>query len=466
MNATQSKPQPPALHSGQGHESHDHDAIPADLPKVSTTTVAIILTVVVAGLVGLFLLGYLPYRARVARLDRDRDQMQDERPLVQVSVVKRAPTATDLFLPADARANQTTAIIPRANGYLKTLLVDIGDTVKKDQLLAEIDTPEIDAQLLQAKATVLQSEANRERAQNDFDLAKSTLERYENFAKTGGVTQQQLDEKKSAFTQADAALKAGNATVVAGQAEVKRLEALSSWQKVTAPFAGKITARNFDVGALLSPTNTGGKELLRVEQVDVLRVYASVPQQYASFVTLGQKAEFLAREHPGKTFPGTVSRTAGAIDPQTRTLRVEIEVKNPSGVLYAGMYGQAKFTVTQKNPPVRVPSSALVYNAKGTRVAVVNDGKVYFRTIQPGRDFGQEIEVASGVETGDWVVSNPGERLMDGLDVRVAGGPDKATSASADGTPRSAPPAGDTTKPTGAVVIPVSADPKPEALAR
>ena len=406
----------------QANAPLDHDAIPTDLPKVGTGTVAVIAFVIVAVLGGLFLLGYLPYRERTARLAREAAEGGDAKPVVQVSVVKRSQAESDLSLPGDARANQSTAIYPRANGYLKKLLVDIGDPVKEGQLLAEIDTPEVDAQLAQARAVVVQAQANQGKAQNDFDLAQGTLDRYAGFAKTGGVTQQQLDEKQSAFAQAKAALAAAKGVVSGGEADVKRLEALSSWQRVTAPFTGTITGRNFDVGALITPGSTG-RELLKIEQTDVLRVYASVPQQYAMFIRKDMPAAFMARGGPARAFAGRVARTAGAIDPQTRTLRIEIEVPNKEGLLYAGMYGQVKLKVKQDKPPVRVPTSALVYNAKGTRVAVVSAGKVAFRDIQPGRDFGQEMEVTACLDGGEWVIANPGERLTDGLEVEVAGVP-------------------------------------------
>lgn len=411
---------------------HDPDAIPTDLPKVSGVTLTVIAALILALLAGLFFMGYLPHRARVARLEREarEDSARDLKPVVQVTIARPAPAATDLLLPADARANQATAIYPRANGYIKKVHVDIGDHVILNQLLAEIDTPEVDAQLLQAKAAVAQAAANLGKAQNDFDLAQTTLDRYTGFAKTGGVTQQQLDEKKAAFTQAQATFQAAKATVAAMEADVKRLDALSSWQQVKAPFAGTITARNYDNGALLSPTNAAGKELFRIEQTETLRIYASVPQQYATLVRVGQPAEFFSRNYPGRGFPGTVARTAGSIDPQTRTLRVEVEVKNEKAELYAGMYGQVKLNVTQKAPPLRVPTSALVYNAKGTRVAVIVSGRIQFREIVPSRDLGQDMEIASGLADGDWVVSNPGERLVDGLEVDVAGKPsDSATAA-------------------------------------
>jgi RND family efflux transporter MFP subunit len=345
---------------------------------------------------------------------------------------RRAPQTTDLALPGDSRAFQTTAIFPRANGYLKKLYVDIGDHVKDGQLLAEIDTPEIDAQLNQAKAAVEQANAALGKAQNDFDLAKLTLERYEGFAKAGGVTQQQLDEKRNAFTQAKAILEGAKASVAGSQADVQRLTALQSFEKVYAPFAGTITARNYDPGALLSATtggNGGGKEIFRIDQTDTLRIYVNVPQTYATSVKIGQKADFFVRNYPGRPFTGTVTRSTGAIDPQTRTLRFEVDFANKGDLLYAGMYGQVKFHVTQAQPPLMVPTSALVFNAQGTRVAIANEGRIQYRNVNLGRDFGQEIEVVDGIRADDLIVANPGERLVDGIEVQVTS-PEKTRTAS------------------------------------
>jgi RND family efflux transporter MFP subunit len=412
---------PPAHDGNHGPPAHDDpDALPADLPKVGTGRVLLITLAFAAVFAGLFLLGYLPHRRQQAKLHEESQEAQDARPVVNVDHPRRGPQTIDLTLPADAHANQATAIYPRANGYIKRLLVDIGARVTDGQLLAEIDTPEVDAQLNQARATLEQGKANVGKAQNDFDLAQKTLERYTGFAKTGGVTQQQLDEKRSAFAQAKAILEAAKATVSGSQAEVQRLEAIQGYEKVTAPFGGTITARNYDLGALLSPTNTGNRELFRIDQIDVLRVYANVPQNYATTIKVGEKASFFVRNYPGRAFTGTVARTAGAIDPQTRTLRVEVELANADGALFSGMYGQIRFHVTQAQPPLVVPSSALVYNAQGTRVAVAVNGKVQFRKVELGRDLGNEIEVASGLGADELVVSNPGERLIDGIEVNVS----------------------------------------------
>src|SRR5436190_15126527 len=242
---------PVAPHGTAAHD--DHDDIPQDLPRVSGVAVAIVAFIAVAAFVGLFLLGWVPRERRIAELKSDLTS--DTRPVVETALPTRDIKPLDLWLPADARAMQETSIFPRANGYLKRLLVDIGDRVKEGQLLAEIDAPEVDADLNQARASLGQAQANAAKAQQDYELAEATSKGYDQAGASGGITQQQLDEKRSAQSQAQAALVAAKANISAAQASVQRLEAMQSFQKVTAPFAGTVTARNYDVGALLSPTN-------------------------------------------------------------------------------------------------------------------------------------------------------------------------------------------------------------------
>jgi RND family efflux transporter MFP subunit len=305
--------------------------------------------------------------------------------------------------------------------------VDIGDRVKAGQLLAEIDAPDVDAELVQAKASVGQAKANVVKAEDDLELARTTFERYKGFGKGGGVSQQEIDEKRAAYTQAQSALEAFKASVAAAEATVQRLAALQGFEKVYAPFAGVVTARNMDVGALVSAGQT--VPLFRIADTDVLRVYVNVPQSYVQSVRPGQKVGLAVRNYPGKEFEGVVARTAGALDPATRTLRYEVDVPNKEGVLLAGMYGEVRIKAKQDEPPMVVPTSAVVFDSGGTKVWVVEEGKVHPKRVDVGRDFGTEIEVSSGLSGKEQVVTNPGERLADGVEVEAKSPPQREASA-------------------------------------
>jgi RND family efflux transporter MFP subunit len=332
------------------------------------------------------------------------------------------PKTSDLVLPANAVALQTTLIFPRAGGYLKELHADIGDRVEAGQLLAVIDAPETDAQLSQARAAVLQAKANIDKSKTDLDFSQATLKRFEGFFTTGGVTQQQLDQTRNQNDSARAALELANASLAAAEANVQRLEALQGFEKVVAPFKGTIVTRNYDLGALLSATPApGAREMFRIDGMDTLRVFVECPQSSAPLIQVGQTAQFIVRDYPNRTFAGKISRSADAVDPVTRTQRFQIDVPNGDGSLRAGMYGQVRFRLTQDHPTLLVPVSALVYNADGLQVAVIVDGKVNLRHVTTGRDFGDEIEITQGLSENADVVSNPGQRLVQGAEVRIAG---------------------------------------------
>jgi RND family efflux transporter MFP subunit len=405
-------------HAGAGHDTEGE--IPKDLPKVNTWAVGLAGLVAIGAFAGLFYVGWKPRQERQADLHETTAAIAESRPAVQVATPKRAEKGGDLVLPADARPMQETAIYPRANGYLNKLLVDIGDRVEAGQLLAEISAPDVDADLLAAKASVGQANANLVKAQNDFDLGQATLKRYEGFSEGGGVTQQQLDERRSTLAQAKSNLEAAKANVQAAEAAVTRLTAMQGFTKVVAPFGGTITARNYDLGALMSASNSSGRELFRIADTGTLRVFVNVPQNYLTSVKMGQKAFLTVRNFPGREFPGTISRSTGTLDPTSRTLRYQIDVDNKDGTLVAGMYGQARLQVGNGQSPMTVPTSSLVFDSAGTKVWVVGqDAKVHAKKVDVGRDLGTEIEIASGLSGGESVVTNPGERLADGVEVEL-----------------------------------------------
>jgi RND family efflux transporter MFP subunit len=426
MDSQENHSSQPVPHSDHPVPHGAEDQIPTDLKPVGNWSVAVAAVIVVLCFAGLFVVGWTPHHKRQAELEQTKSENANMRPVVQTAAPQRSETSRDLTLPADVRPMQETRIFPRASGYLKSQLVDIGDQVKAGQLLAEIDAPDIDADLAQARASLGQAQAQETKAKDDFQLTQATLTRYESFAKTGGVTQQQLDEKRAAFTQAQSVLAGAQASIKASEANVQRLSALQGFEKVYAPFAGTVTARNYDIGALMTAGASSGRELFRITDVSTLRVFVNVPQSYVTSLAPGQSSYISVRNYPGKEFVGTITRSTGALDPATRTLSYEIDVPNDHGVLFAGMYGSARLRVSQAEPPMVIPTSALVFDSAGTRVWVVQDGKVFPKKVDLGRDFGTETEVATGLNGGEAIVTNPGERLAEGAAVELAAKPQEA----------------------------------------
>jgi len=324
-----------------------------------------------------------------------------------VTVISPEASSPDLGtpLPADVQAFIQASIHARASGYLKDWFVDIGDLVTNGQVLAEIDTPELDEQLAQARAELDQAKAA-------LDLAKITADRWTELLKTASVSEQETAEKQS-----DYVLKQAN--VEAAQANVKRLQDLKSFDRVTAPFDGVVTMRNTDIGQLIS--SDSGPELFRVAQTDPLRVYVQVPQQYIHAITPGQRAELIFLELPGRPFTATVTRAAGAVDPATRTLQVELQMPNPHGELFAGSYAQVRFNEAADPGALTISDNAIIFRAQGTQVAIVgNDHRVQLRSVKLGRDFGNTVEVLAGLKLNDRVIDNPPDSIAEGMTVQIA----------------------------------------------
>ena len=331
-------------------------------------------------------------------------------PTVSVSKPSAEPAADQLVLPAQLQAYIESAIYARTNGYLLRWTRDIGSHVKKGELLAEIDTPEVDQELIQAKAAQQQTEAQ-------LQLAKSTADRWANLRKTDSVSQQEADQQASAYTQA-------MANTAAAEANVRRLQQLESFKHVYAPISGVITRRNTDVGALITAGSAGtGKELFDVAQVDPLRVFVSVPQTNAPSIRAGLPAHIELREYPGQKFAGKVVRTADSIDPATRTLLTEIELPNHDGHLLPGSYAEVHFAVPIQITRMSIPVNALLFRPEGPRVAVVGaDHKVRLKAITIGRDFGVKVEILGGLDPNDQIVVNPADSLEEGQEVNIKGG--------------------------------------------
>jgi len=329
-------------------------------------------------------------------------------PTVIVIQPKAEPPQQDLVLPSSLEAFTESPIYARTSGYVARWYEDIGSRVEKGQLLADIDTPEVDQELMQARAA-------RDQAQAQLGLAKTSAERWETLRKLDAVAQQETDEKTSGYTQGEAAL-------ASATANVRRLEQLESFKHVYAPFSGTVTRRNTDIGALINAGNSGSnQELFVVAQLDPIRVYVAVPEIYAPAVRRGLTAAIELPAFPGQRFTGKVARTAESIDPATRTLRTEIDVPNRDGRLFPGSYAQVHFGVNITTVRMSVPVNALLFRAEGPRAAVVgSDGKVHLKPVTIGQDYGTDVEVLGGLDLKDSIVLNPSDSLEEGQSVNVS----------------------------------------------
>lgn len=331
---------------------------------------------------------------RVTERHDQRDFVQRTTQIeVNVATARRDSKPKELVLPGTFQAFNQTTIFPRSNGYVKSWKVDIGDNVQAGQLLAEIATPEVDQQLAQARA--------------QEEIAKLTADRWRDLVDKKVVSKQEYDQNEKAYE--------------AAKANLQQLEKIQGFQQVVAPFTGKITARNIDIGTLVTAgTGNSGTPLFSMVQSDPLRVYVFVPQENAASMREGLKAKILVQERPGQDFEGTVTRTAGALDPTSRTMQVEVQVPNHDGKLYAGMYGQVKFLLPDDNAPIVVPADAFVFRSQGPQVVTVtNDNRIHWQKIRVGRDFGTQLEVLDGLAENTKVVMNPTDDLTEGGQVQV-----------------------------------------------
>ena len=314
---------------------------------------------------------------------------------IEVNVVsaQRDRKPKELILPGTFQAFKETTIYPRSNGYVKSWKIDIGDNVKEGQLLAEIETPEVDQQLAQAKAA--------------YEIAKVTADRWRDLVGKKVVSKQEYDQNEKAYEGA--------------RANYEQLQKLQGFKDIIAPFGGTISARNIDVGTLVTAgTGNAGTPLFRIVQSDPLRVYVYAPQENAPSIHEGLAAKILVQEFPGQNFDGTVTRTAGALDPQSRTMQVEVQVPNHEGRLYAGMYGNVKFLLADENAPIVVPANAFLFRTEGPQVATVaKDNRIHWQTIRVGRDFGTQLEVLDGLAENTGVVMNPTDDLAEGIQVQL-----------------------------------------------
>jgi RND family efflux transporter MFP subunit len=329
--------------------------------------------------------------------------------LTAVSVVTPQQTAPaeEIILPGNVQPFITSPIYARTSGYLRKWTVDIGAHVKKGQLLAVIETPEVDQQLQQSLSNLNTAKAN-------LALAETTKNRYEGMIRSNAVSQQDVDNAVGTYN-------ANKAIVEANQANVKQLEALQSFEKIYAPFDGVVTARNTDIGDLINSGSAGGvkTDLFHIAQPGTLRVYVNVPEEYSQGTKVGMTADLSLAEFPGRKFQGKLVRTAEAINVTTRTLLIEIDVNNPAGELLTGSYAEVHLKVPTRAATLLLPVNTLIFRSQGLRVGVVKDGKVELAAVTPGRDSGNQIEIVSGIKPDDQVIINPPDSIVSGQRVQI-----------------------------------------------
>lgn len=392
---------------------------------------ALIGVLVAAAVIG----GILPRLTRQKALLAAAETQTEQRPMVEVATARPAPMRSTLDLPGDMQALVDSPIFARVDGYLRTRQVDYGDRVKAGQLLAEIDTPELDQQIRQARATLSQSQSALNEGKADLDLAKANLElqrltvgRWRRLADKGVVARQEADQKEADFAvteaqvaKAQASIATTQETVHANEANLHRLEEMKAFARITAPYGGVITSRSVDPGWLINSGSGGtSRELFHIAQIQVLRIFVNVPQTNVASMHPGQTAELRVQELPGQVFSARVTRIANALDANSRAMLTVLEVPNARGVLMPGMYAQVRFSTGRAETAVLVPGDVLILGRQGPRVAVVApDHRIHLRQIRIGQDLGSEIEVVSGLAAGEVVVANPSDAVRENALVEV-----------------------------------------------
>lgn len=381
---------------------------PAKLSAAAWILLALLFCVA-AGAIGYAIITGIATRVHAADSLKQRT-IDQSIPAVSVVHPKRGAPVEEVVLPGNAQAYVATPVWARTNGYLKAWYFDIGAHVKAGQLLAEIETPEVDKQLDQARADLATAQAN-------YTLSQSTATRYQSLFKSDSVAKQDVEDRVGD-------LNAKKAMVDSANYNLQRLVETQGFEKVYAPFDGVVTARNIDIGALINAgANAPGKELFDIAATNRLRVYVNVPQQYSRDVAPGSAADLTQAEYPGRRFAGKIVRNAEAIDPASRTLLTEVDVDNPTGQLLPGAFLSVHLKLHTKAVAVTVPVNTLIFRSEGMQVAVVRDGKVDLQSVAIGRDYGTEVEIVSGISADDEIMENPPDSLVSGAEVRVVSNP-------------------------------------------
>jgi RND family efflux transporter MFP subunit len=385
-----SEPTPPLNDLGAGKRSR------------KTWVVVAVVVIAVAALLG----SGIWSRVRAGATLRT-ETVQAALPPVSVVSPKRTAPTDEIILPGNVQPFITSPIYARTNGYLKKWYFDIGAHVKQGQLLAVIETPEVDQQLQQARSNLLTAQAN-------LDLAAITKTRYQGLLKSNAVSQQDVDNAVGTYN-------ANAAIVEADKAAVQQYSALVSFEKIYAPFDGVITARNTDIGDLINSGSSSNvkTDLFHIAQPGTLRVYVNVPEEYSRGIKVGMTADLSLAEFPDRKFQGKVVRTADAINMTTRTLLIEVDVENPTGTLLTGSYAEVHLAIPSQASTFLLPVNTLLFRAEGLRVAVIKDGKVVLTFVTPGHDFGNDIEIVAGLKANDQVVINPPDSIVAGQQVQI-----------------------------------------------
>ncbi len=408
MSGEEQKRQQEAHREGAHHGEERREPPPVSKGSVLTVVVIVVLIAVVVAVIGVL-------RRKQSSKDLADYTSKTSAPPVSLETPKMQQDASEIVLPGNMQAFALAPIYARTTGYVKVWYHDIGSRVKKGDLLAVIETPELDQQLASAKADLATAMSNA-------GLAKTTADRYRDLIGSSAVSQQDTDNFVSQ-------LSARNTEVASAAANVRRLEELVGFERVTAPFDGVITARNLDVGQLISAdgsTNTAGagtvranREIFDISSIDTLRVFVNVPQQYSPDARRGVTATLTLPQYPGRKFDGKLVRTSESVDPASRTLLAEVDVNNRSGELLPGSYTQVHLNVSRAAPAMVIPVSALILASDGLNVATVNGTRAHILRVTPGRDLGATVEILSGLSEGQKVISNPPDSLTEGQEVRV-----------------------------------------------
>jgi RND family efflux transporter MFP subunit len=393
-------------HTDNVREIVGHSGPPSEAkPHKSARTRWVVLAVVSLAVAAVLAYGIWSRVRASKKLGTETSQLA----VTKVSVVspKQTAPAQEIILPGNVQPFISSPIYARTNGYLKNWYVDIGARVKQGQLLAVIDAPEVDQQLAQSLSNLNTAKAN-------LALAEITKNRYEGLIKTNAVAQQDVDNAVGSY-------KANQAIVAADEANVKQLQALQSFERIYAPFDGVVTARNTDIGDLIDSGSSGGvkTDMFHIAQPGTLRVYVNVPEEYSQGVKVGMTANLALAEFPGRTFQGKLVRTADAINVTTRTLLIEVDVQNPTGILLTGSYAEVHVQVPTQASTYLIPVNTLLFRTEGLRVGIVEDGKVVLTTVTAGHDFGDQIEIVSGLKATDQIIVNPPDSIVSGQQVQI-----------------------------------------------
>jgi RND family efflux transporter MFP subunit len=400
----------PHINANLTYPSHEYDGTPDPPTPPAGIPSGIRVTLVIIGLLILVGIGYRLLQHSTDSRKLERVTLTDATPTVRVIHPSSSGIGHSLDLPGNMQAFDDTPIYARTSGYLKKWFVDIGQHVARGQLMATIETPELDEQLMVARAD-LQS------AQADLNLANTTSERYQNLLKSDSVSKQETDVAVSSAV-------AKRASVAAAQANVRRLEQLQSFEKIYAPYSGVVTVRNTDIGDLINAgsatANSTAKELFRIATVKKLRVFVAVPEIYAPDVPNGDTATLTLDEYPGQVFSGKVARNSSSIDPASRTLNVEVDIDNSDGKLLPGAYVFVHFKIPQQSRQLSIPANTLLFRSEGLQVGLVQNGHVHLQQVTIGKDDGKTVEIASGLNSNDQVILDPSDSLAEGQAVQIA----------------------------------------------